>query len=198
MSVALLEKTVAYLRSQFTKKEVLDVVQYGGEFSGGELGKVSYACPTIFVTGLGWTPGASGSRLAGRKARAVHMGAFIVFKHVDRPARLRGAMALAEKVCLALSEWNPGLPDEPYTVAPLEADPQAENLYGRAIDAAGQALWLVKWTQDVKPNATQQELMDLLSIEIIENCLPGVLPAAPAPGEAVLTVTDQVNFQQLP
>ena len=196
MSAILLDQALLYVRGAFTRKDVLDVKAYGGEFSAEEIDFTSYACPAIFISVLGWSPKASGTRLAGRRVRAVQMAAFVAFKHVDRAKRLGGAMNLAERLSLALTAWHPCAADVPMEIAPLEHDASCENLYGRAVDKKGQALWMVKWVQDVKARVPDPELFELLAVEITENVLPGVVPAAPAPGGGTpLVVTDQINFQ---
>jgi len=192
MSAVLLDATVAYLRGMFTKQEVLDVRAYGGEFSSAEIDFTSYACPAIFVTVLGWSPTPSTSRLVGRNVRSVQMAAFVAFKAVDRAKRLGGAMNLADRVSLALTAWNPATLDTPLQITPLEHDATCENLYGRAVDQKGQALWMLKWEQDVKANVPAAQLFDLLRVEITETMRPGVVPAAPAPAGTPLVVTSAI------
>lgn len=198
MSTFLLNQTVDFVRSKFTRQQVLQVEPYGGEFSASEIPFKSYSCPAIFVTVLGWNPKASGQRVVGRGVRSVSMAAFIAFKHVDRKKRLAGAMALAEQLSIALSSWNPAPVDAPIQVMPVDADPVAENLYGRAVDKVGQALWMVRWTQDVKQNVSPGQLFDLLAIHIDENYHPGQVPGTPTPESPPLTVTDEITFPQEP
>jgi hypothetical protein len=196
MSAVLLNKAKAFVRAKFTRAEVKDVKSYGGEFSAAEIQFKSFSCPAIFIATLGWSPEPSGNRLRGRRTRAVSMAAFIAFKHADREKRMEGAMNLAERLSLALSSWTPVQDDAPFTLGPVDADPSAENLYGRAVDSAGMALWVVRWVQDVKANADPGELFDLLRIDIEENYLPGIVPPAPAPGRVLPAVTDSIAFQQ--
>lgn len=198
MSGLLLDRTVAFVRMTFDKKTVQQVLPYGGEFSSAEIPFKSYSCPAIFVAALGWVPQPKGRRVAGRGARAVSMAAFIAFKHVDRVKRMGGAMLLADQLCAALSSWTPQPADEPVSLMPLDEDPSAENLYGRAVDAQGQALWVVRWTQPVKVNAQPGELFDLLAIHIDEHYHPGQVPQPTTPESPPLTVTDTINFPQEP
>ncbi|KLN54727.1 hypothetical protein [Variovorax paradoxus] len=198
MSTFLLDQTVDFVRSKFTRQQVLQVEPYGGEFSASEIPFKSYSCPAIFVTVLGWSPKASGQRVAGRGVRSVSMAAFVVFKHVDRKKRLAGAMALAEQLSIALSSWNPATVDAPIQVMPVDADPVAENLYGRAVDKVGQALWMVRWTQDLKVNVPPGQLFDLLAVHIDENYHPGQVPGTTNPVNPPLTVTDAITFPQEP
>ncbi|MNX34291.1 hypothetical protein D3C86_645340 [compost metagenome] len=198
MSGLLLDKTLAFVRGAFDKKTVQQVLAYGGEFSSVEIPFKSYSCPAIFVSVGGWSPKPSGKRAAGRGVRSVSMAAFIAYKHVDRVKRMNGAMLIADMLCAQLSKWNPVPADEPVSLMPIDEDPVAENLYGRAVDAAGQALWVVRWTQDLKVNVQPGQLFDLLSIHIDEHYLPGQVPQPTTPESPPLTVTDTIHFPQEP
>ena len=79
-------------------------------------------------------------------------------------------------------------------LAPLEAEPTAENLYSRAMDKLGQALWLVSWTQCVKPRVPLENLVDLLAVDIIDITRQGTAPAASPDNPAPLIVTENVRF----
>lgn len=196
MSVYLLNATIAHVRAQFTKKDAAEVRAYGGEFSAAELGQVSYACPAILITVLGWRRETQSKRLPGRGVRAVRMGAFVVYSHANREDRLAGAMALAERLALVLERWQPDPAGQPFEVAPLtEAEaPSCENLYGRAIDKAGQALWLVDWTQYIKPTVPPERLYELLAIDITDNTRRGDVPATASTAPAPIVVTEDVRF----
>jgi hypothetical protein len=193
-----MQAAISYLRAQFTAQEVKLVTAYAGEFSAAESMQLSYDCPAIFVTVLGWEPEIESRRLAGRNVRRVHMAAFVAFKHAKRDLRMAGAMTLADRAALLLMQWNPPNGDVPVQMAPLEEEPAAENLYGRAIDVKGQALWQLRWEQCVKPLVPLPQLYDLLSIEIIDNTLQGSAPAPSPAGGTVPTVTEEVNFEPLP
>lgn len=195
MSAILLQTTLDFVREKFTRAEVKEVKAYGGEFTAAEISKKSFTAPAIFIAPLGWSPQASGDRLRGKRVRAVSMAAFVVTKDVaGREDRMLIAMNLADRLSLALSGWEPNVGDAPYTITPLDTDPTAENLYGRAIDAAGLALWCVRWVQDVKANVPEAQLFDLLAIDIDENYHAGVVPPTPAVGGVVPTVTDSITF----
>lgn len=194
MSAILLEQTLAYVRGQFTKAEVTEVRSYAGEFSSEEVAQVSYTCPAIFVTVLGWQPQQESRRLVGRYVRAVRMAAFVVYKHANREKRMAGAMHLADKLGVVMRRWRPDSTGLPLTIAPLEEDARCENLYGRAIDSKGQALWLVDWTQDIAPQVPLEALYDLLTVEITDLTRRGEVPASPTPAPTPLTVTDDVQF----
>jgi len=198
MSALLLDKTIAYVRGCFDKRAVTQVLPYGGEFSSAEIPFKSYSCPAIFVSVLGWTPKPAGQRLAGRGVRSVNMAAFIAFKATDRVQRMNGAALLADQLCASLSKWTPTKADEPVSLMPLDTDPTAENLYGRAVDAVGQALWVVRWVQDLKVNVQPGQLFDLLAIHIDEHYQPGTVPAPADPDRPPLTVTDAIHFSQEP
>lgn len=199
MSATLLDQTISYLRAQFTREQVADVRPYGGEFNAAEVGQLSYNCPALLVTVLGWKPDHSSERLPGRDVRGVRMACFVAFKHAERTKRMQGAMLLAQMVALKLKAWKAGaLAGLPEALAPLEEEPTAENLYGRAIDAKGQALWLVSWEQCVKPLVPVGTLYDLLAVEIIDTTRQGVAPdPAPGPAAPALVVTEEVNFAPL-
>lgn len=198
MSVVLLNAAVDHIRAQFTRAEVAEVRPYGGEFSGAELTNTSYNCPAVLVTVLGWKPEPQSKRLSGRDIRGVRMAAFVLTKHARRELRMAQAMTLAERLCLVLKAWNPLLLDLPMALGSLEAEPVAENLYGRAIDTAGQAMWLVGWEQCVKPTVPLPQLYDLLAIEIEDTTRQGTAPASsPAPASAPV-VTEDVAFAPLP
>ncbi|WP_431511657.1 hypothetical protein [Variovorax sp. DAIF25] len=198
MSGLLLDKVTAYVRESFDKKLVNQVLPYGGEFSSAEIPFKSYTCPAIFIACLGWTPKPSGKRVAGRGVRSVSMAAFVAYKHANRVQRMNGAMLLADMLCSALSKWRIDPADEPVSLMPLDEDPTAENLYSRAVDAQTQALWVVRWTQDLKVNAQPGQLFDLLAIHIDEHYQPGAVPAPVNPDRPPLAVTDAIHFPQEP
>lgn len=194
MSTVLLQATVELIRATFTRREVSTVQAYGGEFSAAELGKLGFSCPAVLVTVLGWQPPGEHSRLRGKHARAVRMAAFVVTKNAKREDRMAEAMTLAGRLCTLLRNWVP--PSSlAINVAALQAAPTAENLYGRAVDAEGLALWLVDWTQDAEPKPGDgAELFELERIEIEDTTQQGQVPAH-APGPAGLVVTEQVDFK---
>jgi hypothetical protein len=196
MSAILLAQALAYLRPQFTRAEVEELRPYGGEFTVAEIGAVSYTCPAILVTVLGWSPMHDSKRLQGRHVRLVRMAAFVAVKDGDRVRRLAGAQALAEKLAMLIKLWTPDCTGLAEQLAPMEPDdsPAAENLYGRAIDLKGQALWLVSWAQCVKPAVPLPALVDLLTVEITDIARQGTAPAAGGDGSAQVTVTDEVRF----
>lgn len=200
MSTALLAAAVKHLREQFTRQEVADVKPYGGQFSAAEVDAVSYNCPAMLVTVLGWQPVDGGDRLQGRHARRVRMAVFVATKHAGRTERMLACQGLAEKLCLVLRLWVPdctGLADQ---LAPLADAPNAENLYGRAIDAKGQALWLVDWMQAVKPAVplpVAPELGDLVRIDITDITRQGFAPPGALGTDKPPAVTEDVQFGPL-
>ena len=194
MSAALLAEALTFVRGRFTRAEVATVQAYGGEFNSGETTQLSYNCPAIFITVLGWQRAAHGMHLTGRSVRAVRMAAFVAFKHPSRDQRMLGALNLADKLAIALRAWVPANTDPLYVIAGIEGDASCENLYGRDIDAKGQALWLVDWEQCIKPLVPPEQLFDLIAIDITDHTRKGEPTAAPAPGPAVLTVTEDVQF----
>jgi hypothetical protein len=154
MSALLLERLIAEVRAQFTRQEAATVQAYGGEFSAEEIDKLSFTAPAILITMLGWQAHApsGNSRMATRRARDARLAAFIVTKHAKRELRMQQAMLLAEKLALVLRSWQPAcLEGDAFEMAGLTEEPSCENLYGRAVDKAGLALWLVSWEQTVSP-----------------------------------------------
>ena len=196
----LLDQVVARVRAKFTKAEVATVQPYAGEFSAAEIPFKSYNCPAIFVTVQGWQPADSDCRLSGRHAKKVRLAAFVVFKHADRNKRMAGAMLLAERLGIVMRQWEPmreaANANLPVTIAGLEADATCENLYGRALDAAGQALFLVDWQQCVKPEVPMEQMWDLLAVDIVDNTRGGTVPADAADTGVVPVVTEDVKFIQ--
>ena len=192
-SAQLLDRTLTYLRSRFTAQEVVDVRPYGGQFSADEINYKSYNCPAIFVAVRGWEPHPDSRRLTGRYVRGMQMSAFVLDKSPDREARMRAAMQLAERVAVALQLWQPDdASNAACGLAPLEEDPTCENLYNRAVDRAGQALWVVHWWQAVKARSPQ-ELWNLLAVDATHRARVTVPELTPE--EPQLQVFDDVQFE---
>lgn len=196
MSAALQQQVLELVRTAFTRAEVAEVLPYGGEFNAGEVGQLSYSCPAVLVAVLGWRPMEDSKRLTGRNVRGVRLAAFVATKHAKREERMASAMLLAERLSLLLRGWTPTSTDA-MALAPLEDDCTVENLYNRAIDAKGQALWLVDWQQAVKPLLPPAQLFDLLAVEIVDTVQQGNVPA-PATPPGSLLVSEEVNFENLP
>lgn len=195
MSAVLQQAVIDLVRGAFTKAEVATVAPYAGEFSADESVQVSFTAPAIFVAVLGWKPWPDSKRLTGRNVRGVRMAAFVVTKHAKRDVRMQAAMNLAERLALLLQAWVPEA-TETMDLACLEVDATVENLYSRAMDAKGMALWLVDWMQAAKPTVAPAQLFDLLAVDITDNTQQGQVPdAPPAPND--LTVTEAVNFNPL-
>lgn len=214
-AVVLLDQAVAYVRAGLTKKQALTVQKYAGEFSGSEMSGVSYACPAVLLTVLGWKKPGSGARLTGRHARLVRLAAFVVTKNAkSREDRMAEAMALAEELSVLIRQWAP-MEQEPtasalaalgVTAAGLEDEPTCENLYGAAVDKQGQALWLVDWYQCVKghvplappigavPAPRYEALPELVSVAIEDTVHVGHGPAAAPSAPSTLVVTEKIDF----
>lgn len=196
----LLDQVVARVRAKFTKAEVATVQAYAGEFSAAEIPFKSYNCPAIFVTVQGWQPTDGDCRLNGKHAQKVRLAAFVVFKHADRNKRMAGAMLLAERLGIVMRQWEPmreaANASLPVTIAGLEGEPTCENLYGRALDAVGQAMFLVDWHQCVKPEVPMEQMWDMLAVGIVDNTHGGTVPADASATGVVPVVTEDVKFIQ--
>lgn len=198
MSAHLVDATVVWLRSQFTRTEVRDVLPYGGEFSAAEVEQLSFSCPALLVACLGWKPATQSRRLSGRFARQASMAAFVVTKDARRPERMRLAALLAERTCQALQLWTPeGGAMAPLEIAGLETAPTTENLYSRGVDRLGLALWIVRWQQCVHPLVSEPQIYDLLRIEIEDHVRQGTTPPESGPSGTVPVVTEDVTFNPL-
>lgn len=211
-AVVLLEQAVAFVRASFTKQQVVTVRQYAGEFSAAEMKNVSYTCPAILLTVLGWKKPEAGHRLTGRHAKNHRLVAFVVCKNgKSREARMAEAMQLAEALSVVLRQWAP-MTQEPYasalnalgvTVLGLDDEPTGENLYNRAVDEQGQALWMVDWYQCAKgviplgptrPAVPYDQLPVLTSVVIEDTVHVNQVPAVAPPVEAVPAVTEKIDF----
>ncbi len=194
MMTELLDQTLAYLRMQFSAAEVKTLREYGGEFGAADMAETVYTAPAIFVSVLGSRPiDAGGVRMAGNFARQVRMAAFVVTKDANREKRMRTALALGEKLAMVLRAWKPDGSSVTCTIAPLEHSPSCENLFNHARDAAGQAVWMLDWTQGVEPKLPDAQIIDWLSLQITDNVRRAV-PAAAAVTGATLNVSESVQF----
>jgi hypothetical protein len=203
----LLDQALAFVRRSFAKSEIATVELYGGQFSAEEIPQTSYTCPAVFITVLGWQAPPAGSRITGRHARQFRLCAFVAFKHADRVKRMNGALMLAEKLGIVLRQWapmqEPGNASLAATIGGLDDEPRCENLYNRAVDKAGQALFALSWYQCAKPAVPlgparpavpYAELPQLDSVVIEDTVHANQVPAAPAPDEGVPTVTEKIDF----
>lgn len=200
-STVLLDRLKTYLRSQFTEQEVRTLDLYGGQFNADEVDFKSYACPAVFLAVRGWRPFQDGKHLAGQHVRGVELSAFVLTKHAgSREGRMQAAMVLSERLALALERWQPDNDEAASAlvdIAPLEEDATCENLYSRAIDKAGQALWVVHWLQCMEVRS-QGQLWDLLRVQA--DSLARAQEPAPAVTQptAPLDVAAGVQFAEVP
>jgi phage gp37-like protein len=211
-AVALLDQAVAFVRASFTRQQVATVRQYAGEFSAAEIPKLSYNCPAILITILGWKKPEAGGRLTGRHAKNYRLAAFVLCKNAkSREARMAEAMSLAEALSVVLRQWAP-MTQAPYaaalaalkvTVLGLDDEANAENLYSGAVDKAGQALWMVDWYQcargviplgPVRPAIPYEDLPALGEVVIEDSVHVNQIPPVPPSGDAVPTVTEKIDF----
>ena len=211
-AVALLDQAVAFVRAGFTKQQAATVQKYAGEFSAAEMKQLSYTCPAILLTVLGWKKADGGAHLTGRHARTARLAAFVVTKNAkDRQARMSEAMALSEALSVLLRQWAP-MVQEPsasalsalgVTAGGLEDEASCENLYSRAVDEQGQALWLVDWYQSVKgavpmgpvrPAVPYAQLPALTTVVIEDSARVNQAPAAAVVPNAPIAVSEKIDF----
>lgn len=193
VSSTLLTQAIAWLRAGFAKAEVSEVRVYGGEFSAAEIPFTSYVCPSIMVTILGWTPGGN-DRLGGKHVRTVRMAAFVAVKHSSRDKRMLQAMDLAERVSVRMRQWQPDCTGLPISIAPLDEDARCENLYSRALDKQGQALWLVDWDQAAKPELVQVQSYVLQAIQI-DSDVSAHVPEPAQPSYPLVSIEHDIDFK---
>jgi len=186
-----------YLRAAFKPEEVVDVTFYGGQFSAQEVGQLGFKTPALLVAGLGWSAPRSTDRLAGKRARAVHMAVFVVTGTGTREERMLEAQLLAERVDALLVDWSPvNAPDQAAEVAAPEPGVRCENVYNRAVDAKGLALWLVTWRQCVKANQASPQTYELLGIDIVSHVRTRPV-VDQVDSDAVVPVTYQIDIDQI-
>ncbi len=203
----LLDQAVAFVRRSFSKRELATVELYGGQFSAEEIPHKSYNCPAVFITLLGWQAPPAGSRMTGRHAKQFRLCAFVAYEHVDRAKRMGGALVLAEKLGIVLRQWapmaEPGNAHLEATIGGLDEEPRCENLYNRAVDKAGQALFALSWYQCAKPQVPRgpdrpavpyADLPDLETVMIEDTVHVNQVPATPSPPETSPTVTEKIDF----
>lgn len=211
-ATVLLDQAVAFIRASLTKQQAVTVKRYAGEFNGAEMKHVSYVCPAVLLTVLGWKAADAGGRMTGRHTRSVRLAAFVVCKNAkDRESRMAEAMALAENVSVLLLQWAP-MAQQPYaaaltaldiTASGLSDEPSCENLYNRAVDEQGQALWLVDWYQTVKgsipigpgrPAVPYDQLPNLVAVAIEDTTHVAQGPVTVELPQTPITVTEKVSF----
>lgn len=179
---------------------------YGGEFTAAEIAKHATAAPACLLTCLGWNPAPKGSRIG--KGRAVRLAFFIVTKTSNRADRMMQATAIAERLDAWLQDWK-------CTEQVLNGcvggfyDTAAENLYGRASDAKGLGLWLVRATIDVSYCALRtplvqhggslEQYMSTLLVPTVEiESTPHIHVDDDRPSEASNTLTQHINIGEKP
>lgn len=193
MSAILLDQVLAHVRSLFTPAEVATVQEYGGEFDAAEVDQLSFSAPAVFIAVLGWRGMPTSTRLTGKHVRQYRLGAFVTTKHARRELRMRSAMTIAERLVIGLRTWAPHV-SSPIEIAGLEDEPTAENLFSRAIDKRGMALWLVDWRQCIRPTVPLEQLYDLVAVDIVDTTQQGATTATNPTPTTPLTVSEEVRF----
>lgn len=180
------------IRGAFDRKAVTDVVPYAGEFASEDAMRLTYTCPAVLVALLGWEPAAGRSKRFGSdEALWLHLAAFIVTNDKDRATRTQRAAQVCEAVALHLRRWKPSIAN--VDLGPVESPPTAENLHNRAMDAIGQALWMVRWGQAVDSPLPPAQLFDLVMVSITSNTRQ-TATAQPPSSDDPLPVEDEIRF----
>lgn len=162
----LLDQQVAYVRSLFTEQAVPTVQEYAGEFNAEEVARLSFSCPAVLLSVLGWTDARESKRMGGRRNARLHKCvAFVVTNDVDRIERMKAATAIADSLAYGLNAWTPQ-DQASCAIAAIEDEPQAENMFGRAIDQKGLALWMLVWEQAAMPLRSPAAMFDLTRVSI--------------------------------
>jgi phage gp37-like protein len=192
------DQAIAYIRSQFTKQEVVNVTPYGGEFTEAEISAKSFICPTIFVAVLGFHGANDGHRQAGRETDRVYMAAFVLSKAVDREQRARDCLKLTTRLAKAMRDWIPDSTGIDTCISRLEDRPTCENMYSRQLDAQNMARWLCKWDQLVSPNLNYVPpvLTPLTGVDIVDHVRAHV--DVTEDSTAPLDVTEDIQFVPIP
>lgn len=124
-------------------EDVVKMVEvYGGEFTAAEINKHSLSAPAILIACLGWSPLDKVKKRIATPARDVKFAFFILTKSTNRKERMLEALAISERLSGFLIEWVNTNQVSNGCVGKFD-NPHAENLYGRAADSGGTALWLV-------------------------------------------------------
>lgn len=164
--------------------------EYGGEFNGAEVPRLSFNCPAVFVTCLGWQPPTGPARIGGKFASRSRFAAFIVTQdYRGRNTRMRMACDRAELVSALVADWRP-----PGCAGPAQ-DIRAQNLYGSAVDQKSMALWSVTWWHDTAwrdPREWIQQLPELDAVDIHSIGHTHVDDTPPAPNP--LSVDHQITM----
>jgi hypothetical protein len=187
-SEQLLKEVKAHIKAEALGlfKQIED---YGGEFSEDEINAKSFNAPAAFVACLGWRKAKSGNVLAGKKIWRTRIAIFVVTKNTKREVRMTEAMQRAEVLSTIFEGWRPV---EVCTSNPDGID--AENLYSRAVDKAGLALWMVGWWQEIEMKKGQRpEMPDLEKVEIESVARTMVDAAAPSSPETAITHKLEMN-----
>lgn len=159
----LLDEIKQHIRAN-TAKLFVTVEDYGGEFSSDEIDVKSFNAPAVFVASLGWRKVDKGTWLGGKNIWRERIALFVATKHSSRDKRMRDAMERTEVLTALFQNWRAVVCSGP------PEDITAENLYNRAVDKKGMALWMVGWWQEVEFSKQQQPnapaLPDMKQVEI--------------------------------
>lgn len=162
----LLEQQLAYVRSLFTEQAVPTVQEYAGEFNAEEVNRMSFSCPAVLISVLGWGGAKDSKRMGNRRNARLHKCvAFVVTDDVNRIDRMKAATAIADSLAYGLTAWTPE--DQPTcAISAIEEEPDAENMFGRAMDQKGLALWMLVWEQAAMPLRSPAAMFDLTKVSI--------------------------------
>lgn len=191
----LLDAIITRVRSLFTPQQVAEVREYAGEFNAAEIAQLSFNSPAILISVLGWTNGKESKALGGaRNTRLNQCVAFVITKDVRRDERMRKAAAITDALGYGLYTWSPD-DHELCVIGGPEDEPDAENLFGRAVDEKGMALWVLSWEQATRPLVTPAAMFDLVAVEITSTA---TLSVDPEPGITLpLDVSEEIHFKTI-
>lgn len=159
-------------------KLFVSVENYGGEFSSDEVDFKSFSAPAAFVSCLGWRKVDRPLLLSGKYIWRARIAIFIATKETKRDSRMVSAMSRAAVLSAHFQGWRPE------ACSGRAEDIDSENLYNRAIDKKGLALWMVSWWHEIELEDGQtpghDDLSDLKRVEI-ESGAKKIVDADPAP-----------------
>lgn len=180
------------------EKLLQSVDVYGGEFTAKELLQHKTAAPACLIACLGWP--LEREKTINRippPSRDVRMAFFVLTKNANRSERMTSAIAICERLTEFLIDWE--APDDLSGCVGSFKDIVAENLYGRATDANGVGLWLVRASITVgrcKRDGMKDFMATLIAPTIIIDSNAITQSPEPAAPPASATLQQNINLNQ--